>query len=108
VTSPGKLPVVVEVPPTAFDEFGVVIQSEAIADTRKLIQAVQHLRALRGARAGGAPQHAGRKFMNRGDEPVAVTPVPGAIVGLLTGRRHGRTPAYTLNLNSTTSPSRMV
>src|SRR5581483_12437725 len=67
--------VVLEVPSAAVDELFVVIQSEAIADTGELVQAVQHLRALPGCCAISTPQHSGRKFMNRAREPLAVAVV---------------------------------
>ena len=77
--------VVLEVPPAAVDELFVVIQSEAVADTGELVQAVQHLRALLGCRAIHTPQHTGRKFMNRIREPVAAAVVSVPISGLLVG-----------------------
>ena len=77
--------VVLEVPSAAVDELFVVIQSEAIADTGELVQAVQHLRALPGCRAISTPQHSGRKLMNRTHEPLAVAVVADPVIRLLDG-----------------------
>jgi hypothetical protein len=75
--------VVLEMPPAAVNELLVVIQSEAVADTGELVQAVEHLRALPGCRAISTPQHAGRKFVDRTREPLAVAVVAGPIIGLM-------------------------
>jgi hypothetical protein len=84
-----EVPVVLEVPPAAIDEPDVVIQPDAVTDAGEPIQAVQHLRALRSRRAVNAPQHAGRKFMNRGREPLTAAAIASTIFELLVGR-HGK------------------
>ena len=72
--------VVVEVPPAGLDELGVVINPKASTDASELVQAVQHLGALRGRGAIGTPQHTSRKLVNRVVEPLADLAVAGPIV----------------------------
>lgn len=85
-TSAEVVRVVLEVPPAAVDELFVVIEPEAVTDTGELVQTVQHFRALLWCRAIRAPQHTGRKLMNRIVEPppVAAVAVP-IIIPLLDG-----------------------
>jgi hypothetical protein len=72
--------IMLEVPPAAVDELVVVIKPEALADLGKLVQVVQHLRALSGCRAVVTPQHADRKLMNRILEQQTATIVADPII----------------------------
>jgi hypothetical protein len=74
-----------EVPPATLYEVLVVVQFEAVADTSKLIKAVQHLRALPRCRAVSAPEHSGRKLVNRTIKPSAVASVTDPVAWPVSG-----------------------
>jgi len=80
--------IVVKMPPAGFDKLIVVIQTEAGADPGELLQAVQHLPALPGRGAIGAPEDAGRQLMKRVLQPSAEADVLFSITSQCNGS-HG-------------------
>lgn len=70
-STPQVVAVVIEVPPTLFDELLVVIQLKPTAQGSEIVQSPEHLGAFRSCRAVRTPQNANRKLVHGVQQPLA-------------------------------------